>query len=210
MDKTQRFWDRHAAGYSRSQISDEASYEYKLERTRAYLGPDKDILELGCGTGSTATLHAPLVRHIQAVDVSPKMLDIARGKAEAAGIENITFDQGEIDTYPAPEGAFDVVLMLSVLHLMEDRDATLARVVPMLKPGGHLITSTVCLGDTMKFFKLLAAPGKALGLLPTLRVFTTDELRASMTKAGLSIEEDWQPKRGKALFLIASKPPQQV
>ena len=86
-----KFWDRHAERYSNSPVSDEESYQKKLQVTREYLRPDMDVLEFGAGTGSTAIAHAPHVKHIEAIDVSPKMVEIARGKAAANNVKNVTF-----------------------------------------------------------------------------------------------------------------------
>ena len=54
----------------------------------------------------------------------------------------------------------------------------------MLKPGGVFVSSTACLGDTMKFFELIAPIGKFLGLMPLVKVFTMQQLRDSLTGAG--------------------------
>ena len=72
------FWDRIADRYSKQPIADQDAYQRKLDVTRTYFRPDMDVLELGCGTGGTAILHAPYVRHVRAVDISARMLEIAR------------------------------------------------------------------------------------------------------------------------------------
>lgn len=211
MDQTQRssgasrFWDRLADNYAQQPIADEAAYQTKLKVTRTFFTPDMEVLEFGCGTGSTALLHAPYVRHIRAIDFSERMIGIARSKAEAQGIDNVTFEQAEISTLTTEERSFEAVLGLSILHLLEDRDAVIAKVHRMLKPGGVFVTSTACLGDTMKAFKFIAPIGKALGLLPVLNVMTRSELERAMTSAGFSIEHNWQPGRGKAVFMVARK-----
>lgn len=198
-----RFWNKLADSYARQPIADEAAYQTKLEVTRGYLRPDMELLEFGCGTGGTAILHAPYVRHIRAIDFSDSMLAIARGKAAAAGVENITFERADITSFDAPDGSFDVILGMSILHLLADKDAVIAKVFRMLKPGGRFVSSTTCLGDTMGAFKLIAPIGKALGLLPQLDVMTTTDLVRSLTSAGFSIEHQWQPGKGKAVFIVA-------
>lgn len=198
-----RFWNKLADSYARQPIADEAAYQTKLEVTRGYLRPDMELLEFGCGTGGTAILHAPYVRHIRAIDFSDSMLAIARGKAAAAGVENITFERADITSFDAPDGSFDVMLGMSILHLLADKDAVIAKVFRMLKPGGRFVSSTTCLGDTMGAFKLIAPIGKALGLLPQLDVMTTTDLVRSLTSAGFSIEHQWQPGKGKAVFIVA-------
>jgi len=198
-----RFWDRMAERYARQPIADEAAYQRKLQITRDYLRPDMAVLEFGCGTGGTAILHAPQVRHITAIDFSEAMLAIARGKAAAAGVGNVRFERADITSFAAPEGSFDVILGLSILHLLADEDAVIAKVFRLLKPGGVFISSTTCLGDTMAGFKVIAPLGKALGLLPQLNVMTTADLVASLTGAGFAIEQQWQPGKGKAVFIAA-------
>jgi hypothetical protein len=76
----------------------------------------------------------------------------------------------------------------------------------MLKPGGIFVTSTACLGDTMtKYIKLIAPIGKFLGLMPLVKVFTTKELVDNLTDAGFRIDYQWQPGKGKAVFIVAKK-----
>jgi ubiquinone/menaquinone biosynthesis C-methylase UbiE len=205
MYQPSRFWDRFAERYSRQPVADEESYQKKLEVTRGYFRPDMEVLEFGCGTGSTAITHAPHVKHILAIDVSQKMLTIARAKAEANSIKNVTFRQSDIDELSVPDQTYDVVLGLSILHLVNDKEAIISKVHKMLKPGGLFVTSTACLGDTMKFFKLIAPVGRVLGLLPLVKVFTRTELEDSLTNAGFDIDYNWQPAKGKAVFIVAKK-----
>ena len=209
MPKPSRFWDRHAEGYAKRPVADEAAYQKKLQVTQEYLRPEMEVLEFGCGTGSTALIHAPHVRHIRAIDISAKMLEIARRKAADAKLGNVTFEQAAIDDFEAPAGSFDAVLGLSILHLLEDRDAVIAKVHRLLKPGGLFVTSTACIADMKPLYRLfmLAVPlGRVFGLLPLVRSFTAQDLRASLTGAGFALEHDWRPGEGKAVFIVAKKP----
>lgn len=201
-----KFWDRVAERYSRSPVADEAAYEKKLQVTREYFRPDMQVLEIGCGTGSTAIAHAPYVQKIRATDISSKMIEIAQRKANAASIENVTVEQSSIDDLNVADHTMDAVLALSVLHLLEDRDAVIAKVRNMLKPGGVFVSSTVCLGDTMKFLKYIGPIGQFLGLMPMVKVFAKQELADSLTDAGFDIVYEWQPGKNKAVFVVAKKP----
>ncbi len=118
MTKSSKFWDRHAEKYSRDKISDEASYQHKLDYTRKLFRPDMHVLEIACGTGSTALLHAPHVAHILATDISEAMIGIAARKQREAGIDNITFRQGTLDDLAPSETGFDMVMAHSILHLL--------------------------------------------------------------------------------------------
>ncbi len=207
-ERTARFWNRKADGYAKKPVADESAYRRKLEITQSYLRPDMDVLEIGCGTGTTAIAHAPHVRRIEAVDVSERMLEIGREKARAAGVENVGFRRADIEATPPPPAAYDAVLALSILHLLEDRRATLAHIFDALKPGGLLVTSTVCLGDmgALSLIGHLSPLGRALDLIPLVRVFTADALAESLTEAGFAIEERWQPAKNAAVFIVARKP----
>ena len=141
MTQAAQFWDKVAEKYSKQPIADEAVYQKKLAVTRDYFRPDMEVLEIGCGTGSTAILHAPYLKHIRAVDFSANMIAIAQGKAKH--IDNVTFEQATIEDLNSPGRSRDAVLGFSILHLLKNKEATIAQVYQMLKPGGLFVTSTV-------------------------------------------------------------------
>jgi len=205
MNRQDKFWDGIAERYSKRPIADEQAYQRKLQVTREYFRPDMEVLEFGCGTGSTAIAHAPFVKHIRAIDISSKMLEIARRKAAADNVGNVTFEQSGIEEFSAPDRTFDAVLGLSILHLVENKDEVILKVHKMLKTNGVFVSSTTCIGDTMKFIKLIAPIGRFLGFLPLLNVFTKKEMIDSLTEAGFEIEFQWQPGKDKAVFIVARK-----
>ncbi|MDH3234190.1 MAG: methyltransferase domain-containing protein [Alphaproteobacteria bacterium] len=205
MRQSDRFWDRIAERYARRPVADEDAYQKKLQITREYLRPDMEVLEFGCGTGSTAIAHAPFVKRIRAIDISAKMIEIARAKAEASDVRNVTFERAGIEAFQAPDQSLDAILALSILHLVADRDEVIAKVHRILKPGGVFVSSTACIGDTMKIFKIIAPIGQFFGLMPLVKVFTTKQLVNSLTTAGFEIDQQWQPGKGKAVFIVARK-----
>ncbi len=201
-----RFWDRIAARYARRPIGNEAAYQHKLAKTREYFHSDSQVLELGCGTGSTAIAHAHHVARVVATDISANMLAIARDKIRAAGIGNISLECAEVGQLDFAEAQFDVVLALSLLHLLEDRQAVIAQAYRWLQPGGVLVTSTPCLADHLGFLKWILTPGAWLGLVPKVGFFTRETLASELTGAGFELEYQWQPGKNEALFIIARKP----
>lgn len=205
MDQSAKFWDKIAKRYSKQPVADEESYQKKLQKSREYFRPDIEVLEIGCGTGSTAIIHAPYVKHIEAIDISSKMIDIARGKAEEKNIKNVTFKCSAIDELKVPDETLDAVLALSILHLVENRDEVIAGVHRMLKPGGLFISSTACLEGVMKIITLIEPIGRFLGLMPMVKAFTAKELAKSISSAGFKIDYQWQPGKNKALFIVAIK-----
>ena len=134
------------------------------------------------------------------------MLDIGREKAFTAGVDNVDFQHVTIEDLDVPDQSIDAVLGLSILHLLDDKDAAMAKVHDMLKPGGAFVSSTACLGDTMKWFKLVGPIGHFLGLIPKVQVFSKDELVQSIRDAGFEIDHVWRPGKGEAVFVVARKP----
>lgn len=205
MARPAKFWDRMAARYARQPVADEASYQRKLEMTRGYLDADMALLEIGCGTGSTAIVHAPHVKHILATDISAKMLEIAKEKTEAKGIENISFQCVAVDELEVEKGSIDVVLALSILHLLPDWRQALVRLNELLKPGGLLVSSTACIGDMGFVMRLLPPVMKVLPMLPAVKAFTVAELKQGFDQAGFELEQSWQPAGDQAVFIVARK-----
>lgn len=205
MSPSPKFWNRVAEKYSRSPVADEAAYQRKLNVTQSYFRPDMRVFEFGCGTGSTALTHAPHVAHIHATDISPGMLTIARRKAGDAGIENITFEEAAIDTFEAPDGSYDAALGMSILHLVADPDAAIAKVHRLLKPGGCFASSTVCLRERLWWLWPVLKGGRLIGRLPLVRFLRARDLEAKLTRAGFRIDHQWRQGRGKAVFIIAVK-----
>lgn len=198
-----RFWDRIADRYAAKPVDDPASYERKLTITQTYFTPRSRVLEFGCGTGTTALHHAPKVAHIDAIDLSQKMLDHAQKKQAAAGITNVHFQRSAIEEFHAPEGSYDVILGLSILHLLADAPTELRKIRKMLAPGGVFISSTVCLSEKMPWFRFVIPLGQKLRLLPTLQPLTAEKLHAMLLDAGFEIEKSWRPHGGMVDFVVA-------
>jgi len=198
-----RFWNRIASFYAKQPIADPDSYERKLEITAGFLRPDMRVLEFGCGTGGTALRHAARVKKIGAVDYAPRMIEIAKQNQRAAGIKNVSFMVGELHSFAPGQVRFDAVFAMSLLHLVDDRDAALAKIRSLLRPGDLFVSSTKCIADEMKLLRYVAPVSKVFSLLPTVGAFTTAELCASIEAAGFNIEHQWKPGRSKATFIIA-------
>jgi SAM-dependent methyltransferase len=164
-----------------------------------------EVLEIGCGTGTTAIAHAPFVGHIRATDLSTKMVEIAKDKAKAAGIDNVTFEVLSVDALEVPEASIDVVMAHSILHLLEDKTRAIADIHTMLKPGGVFVTNTACIGDMMLPLRLIIPVGRFLRLFPLVKVFSVAELKDTLENAGFEIDYEWQPKKSAAAFIICRK-----
>lgn len=194
MNEDAPFWDKIAAKYAKDAIRDEAAYRQALSRTASYLKPEDRVLELGCGTGSTAIELAPQVAEITASDLSQEMLVIGRERAKAAAVDNIRFHHGSVAQ--APEGVFDVVLAHNLLHLLPDLNAALAVVASRLPKGGLFISKTPCLGEargSAKYylFKTMIPVMRFFGKAPgsAVHFFDISSLDDAVEAAGFAVVE---------------------
>ncbi len=206
MKSSQKFWDKIAKKYAAQPIKDEKSYQKKLEISRSYMKPDMHLLEIGCGTGSTAIKHAPHVATIRAIDVSENMLDIARERAAEAGISNITFERNTIEDLDLQPESYDMALALSVLHLLEDRQSAIKRTFDALKPGGVFINSTVCIKDGFGVLGHLIPVMQLFGLAPFVARFSAQDLEADFKAAGFDVELNIKPGHKGVAFMVLKKP----
>ncbi|MDO5712721.1 MAG: methyltransferase domain-containing protein, partial [Micrococcales bacterium] len=91
----------------------------------ADLHPGETVLDLGSGAGGDVLLAARRVGEegrVIGLDMTAEMLDLARSKAEAAGVTNVEFVQGYLEAIPLPDDSIDIALSNCVLNLAADKD----------------------------------------------------------------------------------------
>jgi ubiquinone/menaquinone biosynthesis C-methylase UbiE len=108
---------------------------------QARLAPGDRVLDLGCGTGTLAIwakLREPGAR-VTGVDADPGMLERARSKAAAEGVE-VRLDEGLADDLPYPDASFDKVLSTLLFHHLprDVKEGAGREVARVLRPGGEL------------------------------------------------------------------------
>ena len=215
MITAESFWDKAAARYAKSPVKDMTAYNQTLDRTRAWLSVSDRVLEVGCGTGTTALILAEKVREIVASDISAKMIEIARGKAEAQGVSNVDFRQGTLEASPLDggslgEGPYDVVTAYNFLHLLKDPAAAVARIRGVLKPEGLFISKTVCLAGFSLWkrllIRLLIPVMQLFGKAPYVSFMSVKDVERCISEAGFEILETGDyPASPPCRFIVARK-----
>lgn len=105
----------------------------------AWLPPrPADVLDVGCGTGSLSELIAQAGHRVTGVDLSPRMVEQARTKLEASGLD-ARFLVGDASAPPTGGARFDVLLSRHLLWTLPDPQAALIEWVSRIRPGGTLI-----------------------------------------------------------------------
>ena len=205
-----RFWDRIARKYAADPIADMPGYEATLRRVQSLLSAQQDVLEIGCGTGTTALRLAPSTRRLRATDVSPAMIAIAREKLAAQPVPQLEFALADADALGVAPGDYDVVLAFNLLHLVGDLDGALQQAVLALRPGGLLVSKTACIAEMNPLIPRLALPlMRAIGQAPHVLCFDAEALQSAITRQGLDIVSvERHGTRGKDIrvFIVARKP----
>ncbi len=210
MKKAVAFWDRLAKSYAASPIQDVASYEFTLQRTRSYLTPQDEVLEIGAGTGSTALLLASSVAHMTVTDISPEMIGIGQANAMKQGVNTIDFlvDDATVETLNGP---YDVILAHNLLHLIEDLPRVLRRANELLRPGGLFISKTPCKPQgfgpisyrLMQIFLLIMQP---LGKIPFVKIPSFAALEQLIKEQNFEIIETCDcPGKDIRRYMVARK-----
>ena len=199
----------------------------------AQLNPGEIVLDLGSGGGIDVLLSARRVGptgKAYGLDMTDEMLALAHENQRKAGIENVEFLKGEIESIPLPDNSVDVVISNCVINLSADKDRVLREAFRVLKPGGRFAVSDVvvhgdvpqevrknvllwvgciagALQDVDYSAKLAAAGFEFIDIEPT-RVYKVEDAREFLTGQGLDVDALASQVDGKFMsaFIRARKP----
>ena len=200
------FWDKKAEQYDAAIRKHDPPFDKTIARSRALLGSSDVVLDLGCGSGEFCVELAPSVQKIHGIDTSAGMIELARQKARDRRLDNATFDQGDLNDCDHPAGAFSAVIAFSILHLVDDAGIVLTGLGKLMKSGGLLISETPCLFDKNWLIRRLLVLTQKMGLIPTVRYFSSPELESLVSANGFEIleSEAWDPK-SLSRWIVARK-----
>lgn len=205
-----RFWNENAETYAARPVANPAAFDRKTDITKALIEPGHTVLDIGCGTGSFCLRLASTGAQVHGLDLSMEMVRIARGKARDAAADNVHFHTGPFDdSFTAFEpGSLDGVFAYSLLHLVPDREAALAQMFALLRPGGYLVASTVCLGESWVPYALMLKVMQWVGKAPWVSTtLSKAQLHDDIRAAGFV---DLQPhdvgQSSTTDFVVAHKP----
>jgi SAM-dependent methyltransferase len=138
-----RAWDGDEGAYwaAHPDLFDDAVRRYRQPLLAAAgISATDDVLDIGCGTGQLTRDAAGLASTGSAlgIDLSSRMLDVARVRADEEGLANASFVQADAQTYPFPPGGFDVVVSRTGAMFFEDPVAAFENIGRGVRPGGRL------------------------------------------------------------------------
>src|ERR1041385_4779189 len=168
------------------------------------------VLDLASGGGIDVLLSARRVGptgKAYGLDMTDDMLALARENQKKAGLENVEFLKGEIESIPLPDASVDVIISNCVINLSGDKGRVLREAFRVLKPGGRFAVSDVvvrgevpeeirrsmllwvgCIAGALSDSDYVAKLGNAgfeqIGIEPT-RVYSVEDARAVLTGHGI-------------------------
>jgi ubiquinone/menaquinone biosynthesis C-methylase UbiE len=121
-----------------------------LEGLAAFqVGPEENVIDMGCGTGNLTLAILSVLDpkgRVRAVDISPKMIEVARAKVSDA---RATFHLASAEHLPFEDGSSDRIICFSVWPHLRDHDAVGRELARVLRPGGHLHVWHLASRDTI-------------------------------------------------------------
>ncbi len=204
MTTSSQFWDNISLKYANKAVPSESIYQEKLKRTQKLFTKDSIVMELGCGTGTTALIHSPYVKNIIGYDYSCEMIKIANQKKSEKKISNVIFETKSVEDISFNTEAYDLIMAHSILHLTKNNEQILKNAYQAIRPGGFFVSSSGCIKEMNFLIRQIIPFMTSIGKAPEINKFTADELIELHKKVGFKIYDIWKYKKGE-LFLIAQK-----
>ena len=105
----------------------------------ASIHPGERVLDLATGTGITAIAARERGAKVTGVDLTPELLDVARSKANKAGLGDIDFREGDAEALPFADASFDVVVSTCGHMFAPDQLKVAAELARVTRPGGRVV-----------------------------------------------------------------------
>jgi arsenite methyltransferase len=191
------------------------------------------VLDLGSGGGIDVLLSARRVGptgYAYGLDMTERMLELARQNQERAGATNVKFLQGDIEAIPLPAASVDVIISNCVINLAADKGVALREAFRVLKPGGRFAVSDIvarrevpadiraslelwmgCVAGALQeaeYLRLLRDTGFGDISVEATRLYTAEDARHFLSTAALPIPERLDEYDGvfMSAFVRATKP----
>jgi SAM-dependent methyltransferase len=130
------FWAMNASRFDRAV----AGYHDRLLRAAA-IGRQDRVLDIGCGTGQVSrdAAQAGVEGQTLGVDLSGKMITVARRLAGEQGITNAVFEQADAQIHPFTRASFDVAISRTGTMFFANPARAFANIASAVRPGGRLV-----------------------------------------------------------------------
>jgi ubiquinone/menaquinone biosynthesis C-methylase UbiE len=172
---------RQAVPFAEAQaIRNQEALDFIVRMAEA--GPNDTSLDVACGPGLLACAFARVVRHAVGIDLTPAMLEQARKTQAAQGLENVTWQEGDVMALPYPGGHFSIVSSRFAFHHLLDPLSALKEMKRVCKPDGRIVVADMApaaeKADALNAEERMRDPSHVRGMPEA-------ELRSLFDQAGL-------------------------
>ena len=184
-DRESAFWERRR---------DEPAHRELVERTAdelcTFVAPPGPVADLGCGPGAHARALARRGYVVTGLDGSPRMVEVARGRAARDDLD-VTYEVADVGArLPFADGSLGGVLAVLVIQHLPDPASFIGEIRRCLRPGGHLLLTapdrqTVPTGSL--YWRLRAVI--ATRVPGMIRFYDRDTLRGLVEAQGFTVED---------------------
>lgn len=159
--------------------------------------PGQKVLDVATGLGEPAVTAARMVGpsgRVIAIDIAPRMLEIARMRVDELGLHNIDFREMDAEELDLPEQRFDVILCRLGLMYLPNLQTSLKRIRNLLVPGGRLMAAVWGPAQKVPFVSMpmtvamreLQVPPPPPGIPGPFSLADTDRVTQVLTQAGFT------------------------
>ncbi len=156
-DIVKRQFDLQAQSFSNWSVTRNEEY---MQAYFEFMGIDKrdELLDVACGTGEFSAFCARRIKGVHGIDISGKMIELAKKQAYANGLNNITFECYDVENIPCASNSFSVVACRSAFHHMENYPRVFEEMLRCCRYGGRLAVQDIMAYNDQKvnsFFEAL-------------------------------------------------------
>jgi len=154
------------------------------------------LLDVACGPGILTAVIAKTARQVVAFDLTPQMLTKAAHRCAEAGLDNVTFREGNATELPFEDAAFDAVVTRLSVHHFDWASRSMSEIFRVLRPGGSFVIADVISSELPAEAELQNAI-EILRDPSHVRMLPGSELAALVRGAGFAIESltSWDKPR---------------
>lgn len=140
-ERKEEYWSRFARSFEADQAYIVGKSRIQALVKRLQEESDlKEVIEFGCGTGLFTKAIAKNAKHIVATDLSDEMLEMA--KIRLSSFPNVTVQKADCCRTSFPSARFDTVLMVNLIHVIENPSDALQESCRILRNGGKLLVAS--------------------------------------------------------------------